>query len=114
MNNYKVNITMSLDIDPIENVSIESIEKSLNAVLNDWCDGRYPFYVEQARMGIESCVKSAIYKAVEEREQLKYPGVMVTRGESQTAKWVYSAARAFRKIIYWLDGKVDAKISSAN
>lgn len=114
MNSYKVSVTMSLDLDPIEDVSIKTIEDCLNEVLNDWQDGRYPFYVEQARHGIESCVKSAIYTAVEKRERKKYAGQVVTRGEGKTARWIYSTTRAFRKVIWWLDERVDVRITNEN
>ena len=113
MNSHKVSVTVTLDIDPIEDISIEKIEYFLNYILNNWQDGRYPFYVEQARIGIESCIKSAIYKAIEDRERVKYKGQVVTRGDSKTARWVYSTARAFRKICWWLDGHFDAKIFEA-
>jgi hypothetical protein len=111
MTDYKVSIVVSLDLDPIQDVTIEKIEDCLNGILNDWRDGRYPFYVEQARNGIESCIKSAIYQALEEREKTRYKGQVVTRGNGKTARWIYSTSRAFRKVLWWLDGRVDAKIS---
>ena len=107
---YTVTLSTKIHFDDTDGLSIADFERHLQYIIEDWSDGRYPFDVEQLRHGLKACVERAIYKAVEERECNRYAGEYYVRGNSKTAKWVHTTRRAYKRIIWWLNGTLNCKI----
>jgi hypothetical protein len=69
------------------------LASALQNVLRDWRDGRYPFEVEQIRVGLWTCLKRAAYELIQVAMQEKYGRAMVPNKSGNTARWYLEAQK---------------------
>lgn len=69
------------------------LASALQNVLRAWQDGRYPFEVEQIKVGLFRCLKRAAYDLITIAMQKKHGREMVTDGNSKTGRWYLEAQK---------------------
>ena len=111
MTKHTITLQVALNLEPIEDVSLAEIEHHLQwSVLRDRDEGRYQLHVEQLQHSLNQCVSSAIRNAIIARDQKRYAGQFYSRGETKTAKWYYTAQRAYRRVKWWLYDTIGCEI----
>lgn len=66
----------------------------MNRVLEDWNEGRYPFFVEQMHQGLEDVFKNAVYAAIQRDCQEVYGKEMVEVSPNhKQSRWSIEASK---------------------
>lgn len=107
---HTITLSVKLHLAPIKDITLADLERHLQYVLEDWNEGRYPFDVEQLRHGLHASVSRAISNAIAEREQRLHDGEYYTVRNGKTAKWCYTARRAFKRVVWWLNDTLKCTI----
>jgi len=83
------------NLDQLDGINTDDIQRHLAYLLNEDSDGRYPFDVELFLRGLRSCLIIAIRRAIEEKHQKRYPQQYIytesESGSSSIAKWVLTS-----------------------
>jgi len=75
-----------------------AIGAMMNNVLNDWREGRYPFFVEQMHEGLEATFKNALYAAFQRDCQEEFGTERVKIDEtSRRSRWIIAADNQMKK-----------------
>ena len=56
-------LTLEVDLTAFGDPINPALNNHLNTLLQDWEEGRQPFYVEMISIGLDQCIKAAAYKA---------------------------------------------------
>jgi hypothetical protein len=83
------------NLDQLDGINTDDIQRHLAYLLNEDSDGRYPFDVELFLRGLRSCLIITIRRAIEEKHQKRYPQQYIytesESGSSSIAKWVLTS-----------------------
>jgi len=78
---------------------------SVNRILHDWEEGRYPFSVEMLHEGLRQCIKNALYQCCQKRAK-EMPDakemVQIAQGHRRS-RWHIEAEREFDEL--WKAGE---------
>jgi hypothetical protein len=94
--------SIEINLDNLDGVTIQDIQRHLDYILNDRNDGRYPFNVELLLNGLHGCIQEAVKQAVEEIQHGRYKGQYISseteHSTSTVAKWVLVAEKVIKRL----------------
>lgn len=73
-------LTLEVDLTAFGDPINPALNNHLNTFLQDWEDGRQPFYVEMISIRLDQCIKAAAYKACVQAAQDEWGNQMTQVG----------------------------------